>query len=85
MDKHKHNKRLSVEFPAEEYVYLKMACAKQGVSIKEFVTKAVILYIEDYENTLDVKALQEALTEENLKNAIPWEQAKKELGWDKLL
>ena len=80
----KHYKRLSVEFPAEEYIYLKMACAKQGVSMKDFVTKAVIMYIEEYENKLDAIALQEALTEENLKNAIPWEQAKKELGWNKL-
>jgi uncharacterized protein (DUF1778 family) len=77
-------KRLSIEFPAEEYVYLKMACAKQGVSMKNFVTQAVIEHIEDYENKLDSIALRKALKEENLKNAIPWKEAEKQLGWDKL-
>ncbi len=27
----KKYKKLTLDFPAEEYVYLKMACAKQGV------------------------------------------------------
>ncbi len=79
----KRYKRLSVEFPAEEYVYLKMACAKKGVSLKDFVTQAVIVSIDDYENELAVASLNEALTDENLKNAIPWDQAKKKLGWTK--
>jgi hypothetical protein len=83
MDKQQY-KKLSIEFPAEEYIYLKMACAKKEVSLKDFVTQAVIKAVEDYEDELDSLALQEALTEENIKNAIPWEEAKKQLGWDKL-
>lgn len=79
---HKEQKRLSIEFPAEEYIYLKMACAKQGVSIKDFVTSAVMKSIDQYEAELDEIALQEALSEENLKNSIPWDQAKKNLGWE---
>lgn len=80
----KHYKKLSVEFPIEEYIYLKMACAKKGVSLKEFVTTSVIKSIQDYEDELDSIALQEALKEEDIKNAIPWEEAEKILGWDKL-
>ena len=79
MNTHKQYKRLSVEFPAEEYIYLKMACAKKGVSLKDFVTQAVMRDIADYEDKLDSLALQEALTEENIKNAVPWAQVKKEL------
>lgn len=80
----KQYKKLSVDFPAEEYLYLKLACAKQGISIKEFVTKSVIKTIEDYEDELDLIALREARTEQNIKSAIPWNEAEKELGWDKL-
>lgn len=81
MDKQRY-KKLSVEFPAEEYVYLKMACAKKGVSLKEFVNQAVIRSIEEYEDELDLKALEQ-ITDEDRKNAQPWDDVKKELGWDK--
>lgn len=83
MDKHEH-KRLSIEFPVEQFVYLKMTCAKKGISLKDFVTEAVIHSMEEYEDELALKALNESLTEENLKNAVPWEKVKKDLGWDKL-
>ena len=49
------HKKLSVDFPIQEYMYLKMACAKQHVSIKQFVTQAVIARIEQYEEELDAK------------------------------
>lgn len=76
-------KKLSIEFPAEEYVYLKMACAKKGVSLKEFINQAVIRSVEEYEDELTLKALEQ-ITEEDRKNAQPWEEVKKEFGWDKL-
>jgi hypothetical protein len=82
MQKQQH-KKLTFEFPAEDYVFLKMACAKQGVSMKDFVTNAVIKSIDEYEAYLDSLSLKE-LTQEELNNAIPLEQAEKELGWDKL-
>ncbi|MBA2369012.1 MAG: hypothetical protein H0V82_08325 [Candidatus Protochlamydia sp.] len=79
-----HYKKLNIEFPIEEYTYLKMACAKKGVSLKEFVTRSLIKSIEEYEDELDSISLKEALTEENIKNAISWNEAEKILGWDKL-
>lgn len=82
MQKHQ-NKKLTFEFPAEEYVFLKMTCAKQGVSMKDFVTKAVIKSIEEYEAYLDSQSYQ-ALTQEERDNSISLEQLEKELGWDKL-
>lgn len=72
-------KRLSVPFPADEYMYLKMACVKQNVSIKEFVTKAVMKSIHEYEDYLDTLAV-DSVTEEDLKNAISLDQLKAELG-----
>lgn len=72
-------KKLTVEFPVEEYVFLKLACAKKGVSIKEFVNKAVMRSIEEYEDELDLKNLEQ-ITEDDRINALSWEEVKKELG-----
>ena len=81
MQKQTH-KKLTFEFPSDEFVFLKMACAKQGVSMKDFVTSAIIKSIDEYESHLDSLSLQE-ITQEDRENAQPWEDVKKELGWDK--
>jgi len=80
----KKYRKLSVDFPEDEYDYLKMACAKQRVSLKEFVTKAVIHSIEDYEDELDVSDLGKARKDVAESGAITWEELEKRLGWDKL-
>lgn len=82
MEKHQ-NKKLSVEFPAEKYVLLKMTCARKGVSIKDFVNQSVMKSIEEFEDEEDIIALGK-ITDEDRKNAIPWKDVKKELGWDQL-
>ena len=82
MDKQRY-KKLSVEFPAEEYMHLKMACVRKGVSLKQFVNQAVIRSIEEYEDELDLKALKN-ISEEERKNAQSWDKVKKDLGWDDL-
>jgi len=82
-DMDKQYKRLSIEFPADEYVYLKMACAKKHVSLKDFVTQAILKTVEECEDALDLIAFREAYTKENIKNAVPLDQLKKELGYKK--
>ena len=79
MDQQKY-KKVTFEFPAEEYVFLKMACAKQGISMKDFLTRSVIKSIEEYEDELDLIALRRARMENEA--PIPWEEAKKQLGFD---
>ena len=68
MDKQQY-KKLSVKFPSEEYIFLKMACAKKGVSMKNFVTSAVLKSIDEYENQLDSLVLKE-ITQEELDKTI---------------
>lgn len=80
MQKQKY-KKVTFDFPADEYVYLKMACAKQGVSMKDFLTKAMIKAIEEYEDELDAIALRKS--REDNEPSIPWEEAKKQMGWVK--
>lgn len=81
MERQKY-KKLTFEFPAEEYIYLKMACAKQGVSMKTFLTKSIVKTIEDYENELDLHALDKS-KKENEKSVL-WDDAEKAMEWDKL-
>ncbi len=79
-----HYKKLSFEFPAEEYAYLKMLCAKKDVTIKHLVSEMIFKALEQYENEMDLAKIQNELTEDNINNAIPWDDVEKMLGWDKL-
>lgn len=83
MEKEKY-KKITFEFPIEEYVYLKMACAKQGVKMKDFLTNAVIRSVEDYEDELDRASLEAARKDISENGTMDWEEMEKELGWDKL-
>ena len=76
--------RLSVEFPLEEHAYLKMLCAKMHVSMKEFVTESIIKAVEDYEDKLDKKAIEQARQDVKEHGTVGWSEKEKELGWDRV-
>ena len=46
------NVRINFDFPKENYPYLKMLCAKKGVSLKHFATETLLKAMEDYENEI---------------------------------
>lgn len=48
----KNKVKLTFEFPEEQYPYLKMLCARERISIKEFASAAIIKAIEDYEDSI---------------------------------
>lgn len=78
-----NTKKLSVDFPSDEYVYLKLTCTKKGVSVKDFVNKAVMDAIDDFEDDLICKKiLMEGREDISQKDLISWEDVKKKLGWD---
>ena len=77
-------KKLSVDFPANEYKYLRLACDLQEISIKDFVTKAVIQSLEAYEDELDTLDLGGARSEVAQSGTMTWEELEKKLGWDEL-
>jgi len=77
-------KKVTFEFPVEEYIYLKMACAKQGVSMKDFITRATIRSVEDYEDEMDRASIEAAKKDTETHGTISWEEMEKRLGWDKL-
>jgi hypothetical protein len=74
--------RLNIEFPSDEYTYLKMVCAGKGVSIKDFVVPLILKAIEDEEDVLLVKNAQQRLKSIDLDELIPIEEAFKEAGWN---
>ncbi|MGZ3633903.1 MAG: hypothetical protein ACXWM7_06480 [Parachlamydiaceae bacterium] len=74
--------RLNIEFPSEEYTYLKMLCAEKGVTIKDFVVPLILKAIEEEEDSLLIRKAQHRLKNLNPDELIPIDQAFKEAGWD---
>lgn len=74
--------RLNIDFPYDEYKYLKMLCADKGVSIKDFLVPVIIKAIEDEEDDKLAKKAARRLKNLNLDDCIPFEDAIKAAGWD---
>ena len=74
--------RMNIDFPVEDYTYLKMLCAKKGVSIKDFVIPLVLKAVEEEEDALLSKKAQQRLKKMETSDLIPIEDAFKEAGWD---
>lgn len=77
-----HTHRLNIEFPSEDYTYLKMLCAEKGVSIKDFVVPLIIRAMEEEEDTLLARKARKRLKNINPKDLIPIEDAFKDAGWN---
>lgn len=75
-------RRLNVDFPSDEYIYLKMLCAEKGVSIKDFVVPLILKAIDDEEDALLIRKAQHRLKNMSPKDLIPVKDAFKEAGWD---
>lgn len=75
-------KKVTFDFPEEEFMYLKMSCDRQGVSLKEFLTKSTIESVENYED--DLLCIKMKNSPEYNEPCISLDDLKKELGWDKL-
>ena len=75
-------RRLNIEFPSDDYTYLKMLCAEKGVSIKDFVVPLILRAMKDEEDTLLIRKAQQRLKNMNPADLIPIEDAFKEAGWD---
>lgn len=54
----KNTVRINFDFPRKHYPYLKMLCAKKGISMKEFATKLLIKELEEYEDRLFAEKAQ---------------------------
>lgn len=46
----KQYKKLSIDFPVDEFIRMKIVCAKKDVSLKELVTQSILRTVEDFED-----------------------------------
>lgn len=74
--------RLNIEFPSDDYTYLKMLCAEKGVSIKDFVVPLILKAMEEEEDALLIRKAQHRLKNLKADDLIPIKDAFNEAGWN---
>lgn len=75
--------RLNFEFPRREYPYLKMLCAEEGISLKEFATSLILKALEEYEDRKLGSKARRRLKELDPKHNVSFDKATDLAGWDK--
>lgn len=50
---------IKINFPDEEYEFLELLCNKENISYEEFINKSIVEAIEDYEDCLEMKKIDE--------------------------
>lgn len=78
----KNTVRLNFDFPRKEYPYLKMLCAKKGISLREFATELLIKAIEESEDEMLSQKANDHLENMKSEDLISWDEAIKQAGWD---
>ena len=78
----KNTVRINFEFPKEHYPYLKMLCAKKGLSLKQFATNLLVESIEDFEDRLLAEEAKKRIEASNSEDNVSFEEACKLLGID---
>lgn len=74
--------RLNIDFPADDYVYLKMLCAEKRLSLKDFLVPVILKAMEEEEDTLLARKAQQRLSRIHPDDLIPIEDAFEAAGWD---
>lgn len=74
--------RLNIDFPSDDYTYLKMLCAEKGITIKDFVVPLILKAMEEEEDALLSRKARKRLKNVDVSDLIPIEDAFKEAGWD---
>lgn len=75
-------KRLNIEYPHEEFGYLKLMAHKLNMSLKEFCTQKLMEAVEEEEDNLWADRLEKRIAEANPDDFVDWDEAMKVAGWD---
>jgi hypothetical protein len=75
-------RRLNIEFPSDDYTFLKVLCAEKGVSIKDFVVPLVLRALEEEEDAFLARKARQRLKDMNPADLIPIEEAFTGAGWN---
>lgn len=73
--------RLNIDFPADEFKYLKMLCTHKGLSMKDFLVPVIMKAIEDEEDEIMAQKAAIRLKKLDLDDCIPFDEAIKLAGW----
>ena len=78
----KDKARLTVDMSSDEHMYLKMACAKLGISMREFLLIAAFERMEDLEDEWLAERARENLErlEAGKEKTIAWKEMKKRIA-----
>lgn len=75
-------RRLTLDISKDEHMYLKMSCAKLGVSMKDFMLRSALDKIEDLEDKWLAEEADKIV--EDVKSGkdkmISWEEMKKRIS-----
>jgi predicted DNA-binding protein len=74
--------RMNIDFPSEDYTYLKVLCAEKGVSIKDFVVPIILKAIEEEEDAFLIKKAERRFKNTKLEDLISIEEAMEQAGWN---
>ena len=74
--------RLNFDFPKEVYPYLKLMCAKKGLSFKNLATELILAAIDSYEDIELGEIAQKHMHEMDKKENIPFKKAMELAGWN---
>lgn len=74
--------RMNIDFPVDDYKYLKKLCAKKGITIKKFVVPLILKAMEAEEDALFAKKAQQHINNMDTSDLILIKDAFKEAGWD---
>ena len=78
----KEKSRLTLDMSSQEHMYLKMACAKLGVTMRDFLLLAAFTRLEDIEDEWLAERAREALAdlEAGKEKTISWQAMKNRIS-----
>ena len=74
--------RVNFDFPREHYPYLKLLCAKKGVSLKDFASELLIRELDEYEDVQLARMADNRLKEMDDNDLIDFDEATRLAGWE---
>jgi len=72
---------LNVDFPFDDYLYLKKICARKGLPIRDFIIPLVLRAMDEEEDTILAKKARRRLKNLNPADLIPIDEAFKIAEW----
>lgn len=74
--------RVNFDFPREHYPYLKLLCAKKGVSLRDFASELLIRELDEYEDVQLARMADNRLKEMDDSDLVDFDEATRLAGWE---